>query len=524
MLMRKYQVEAFRRVIPDGGNVISVIRDFSTASMGLLDYLGRPKWSEVDWDWQRGTMCLLKTENDRRSYNSGEPLNGEVLISHFGASDVEGGSLIISITSDKPGRSALETSTRKIPLLAAGSLSSVAKLDYKVPQVTQPERLTVHATLKWRHGAVSNQWPLWVMPLSSQGINDDVRIHASLSPELASTLLPGVRKFEPSSGGAVVVASRFDDALVRYLEGGGRVLFLPDGRPSSLPLADHWFLRGAPYIPAHPLGRIIPREMWVELQHFDLGSKVVPELPHLESTDPVLLLWDTHDLKTVKTHGLVFETRTGGGTLLVSALRHDGNDNAAGRWLFNVFLDYLRSGAPPKHELPEPVWRYLKDKLHAEQTNLVSRVWLFKPDPRNEGLSLGWQSPSLATESDWKDIRIGAYWESQGYPDLDDWAWYRLWVDIPEAWKECPVYLSFEGVDDMYELYVNGSFAGKCGDKATRQDALNVKTSHDISRFVNPGQKALIAVRVQDWQGAGGIYRPVTLGTLPFNTELDWLR
>jgi hypothetical protein len=525
MLMRKYQVEAFRRVVPNGGNVISVIRDFSTASMGLLDYLGRPKWSEKDWAWQRDTMCLLRTENDRRSFSSGEPLNGELLISHFGASEIENASLNIKIESEHPGKLASYSVTRRIPHLSPGTLSSALTLDYRLSEATWPERLVVNATLKWQHGTVSNQWPLWVLPArKSAGLNN-VRIHSSLAPELAASLLPGCAKFEPGSSRDIVVASRFDDDLIHHLEAGGKVLFLPDGLEKSLPLADHWFLRGAPYIPAaHTLNQIIPRDLWIELQHFDLASKVIPELPHLEFTDPVLLLWDTHDLKTVKTHGLVFETRAGGGTMLVSALRHEGNDNAAGRWLFNVFLDYLRSGAPAKHGLPEPVWGYLTNKMHADQTNLVSRVWRFKPDPKNEGLALGWQSPDLTTESDWKDIRIGAYWESQGYPDLDDWAWYRLWVDIPEAWKGRPIYLSFEGVDDMYELYVNGSFAGKYGDKATRQDALNIKKSHDISRFVTPGQKALVAVRVQDWQGAGGIYRPVTLGTLPFSTEMDWLR
>jgi hypothetical protein len=39
-----------------------------------------------------------------------------------------------------------------------------------------------------------------------------------------------------------------------------------------------------------------------------------------------------------------------------------------------------------------------------------------------------------------------------------------------------------------------------------------------------PGQKALIAVRVEDWVGAGGIFRPVTLGTLAFNPALDLLK
>ena len=162
--------------------------------------------------------------------------------------------------------------------------------------------------------------------------------------------------------------------------------------------------------------------------------------------------------------------------------------------------------------------------MHAEQTNLVSRTWRFKPDPQNEGVARGWQSPALASDADWKDIRIGTYWESQGYPALDSWAWYRLWVNIPEHWKSDNVYLSFQGVDDSYELYVNGTLAGKGGDRATRQDALSEKKSYDITQLVKPGQKALIAVHVDDWQGAGGIFRPVTLGTVPFHPSLDLLK
>ena len=72
LLMRKFQIEACRREIPYGGYNVSVIRDFSTASMGLIDYLGRPKWSQSDWAWHRDTMCLLKTDSDRRSFAAGD--------------------------------------------------------------------------------------------------------------------------------------------------------------------------------------------------------------------------------------------------------------------------------------------------------------------------------------------------------------------------------------------------------------------------------------------------------------------
>jgi hypothetical protein len=302
------------------------------------------------------------------------------------------------------------------------------------------------------------------------------------------------------------------------------VLLLPDGQRHSLPMASHWFLRGAPYLPPHAASREFPREFFVELQHFDLSGQVVHSLPRLEEWDPVVMLWDTHDQKTVLTHGLVFETRVGQGRLFVSALRHDGEENPAGRYLLNHWLRHLESGPAPKHALATEAWDYLKQRIHAEETNLVNSSWSFRPDPGDEGLQQGWHLPTVPEGSSWTKIRIGNYWESQGFPALDKWAWYRLSVGVPQKWEGSKVFLSFEGVDDMYELYVNGQFVAKVGDIGTRQDALGKKTSHDITAFVKPGQQALLAVRVYDWYGAGGIYRPVTLGTRPFRPDLDVLK
>jgi hypothetical protein len=73
------------------------------------------------------------------------------------------------------------------------------------------------------------------------------------------------------------------------------------------------------------------------------------------SIDPILMFWDTHDLTTVKMHGLVFETRVGKGHLLVSAVRHAGRENAAGRWLLHTLIDHLHSSATPKNALPHDV-------------------------------------------------------------------------------------------------------------------------------------------------------------------------
>jgi hypothetical protein len=523
MLMRKYQIETFRREVPYGGFCVSVIRDVPLCSMGLLDYLGQPKWSAADWSWQGDTMCLLQTEADQRAFPAGGPLRGEILVSHFGQTAITNAELEITLAAAAAPNDVLERKTHKIARQNIGTLAGRAKLDWGLPAVSSPKPLVLRSVLRSAQGEVRNEWPLWVVPVPKAEAFSKVRLHSSLSAE-ASALFPGSARFDESATDSVVIASRFDDALARFLEAGGRVLMLPDGQKHSFPLNSHWFLRGAPWVPDSAISPQVPRELLVELQHFDLASRVVPEIGYLDATDPMLMLWDTHDLKTVKTHGLIFETRAGKGRLLVSAVNHAGEHNAAGRWLLGVLVDQLRSGAAPKHALPEDVWANLKQQLHAEQTNLTTRVWRFHPDPKDEGVAQGWQRAKLANEDGWSDIRVGNAWESQGHAALDGWAWYRLVVDVPDRWKDRPIFLSFEGVDDCYELYLNGELAGKGGDVATRKDTFSEKRSWDISRWVKPGEPATIAVRVHDWYGAGGIFRPVTLGTTAFGPDVSVLK
>ena len=513
LLMRKYQVEAFRREIPAGGYVISVLRDMPNASMGLLDYLGQPKWTEAEWAWQRDTICLLKTDMDRRSFPAAGQLRGEILLSHFGRQVITNGELQVTLESPSDRGQVLQRRVEKGLQQNLGTLASRMELNWQLPLVTAPTHLVVRAKLRTAQGEFQNDWPVWIVPALRPEPTAKVRLHSSLSDEVARELFPGVPRPHQDDSEAVVVAARFDDDLARRLEDGGRVLLLPDGQKNSLPLSSHWFLRGAPYIPEHALSQKIPRELLVELQHFDLASQVVPDINYLDAIDPILMLWDTHDLKSIKTHGLIFETRAGKGRLLVSAVNHSGQGSAAGRWLLQVLLNHLYSPVTPRNALPEDVWTSLKSELHAERTNLVACTWRFKPDPGNEGLSQGWHQTEFAAQEGWKDIRIGEPWESQGYPNLDGWAWYRLSVDIPARWKGYDIFLSFEGVDDLYELYINGKLAGKSGDLATRKDAFNEKKSYNITHLLEEGGKATIAVRVYDWGGAGGIFRPVTLGT-----------
>jgi hypothetical protein len=267
-LMRKYQMQTFQKEVPHGGYVVSVLRDFPLASMGLIDYLGEAKWpdKEENWTWHRQKMVAGKA------------------------------------------------------------------------------------------------WPE-PLPLKSDYVSQ------------------------------TKIISRLDDATLDFLEKGGRALLKPDGKPGSFPLRSHWFLRGGPYInEQHPfmleydngckrdLSRIL-----IATQHFDLASDVIPDINYLEEIAPILMLWDNHDIKEVKTHGLVFETRVGKGRLLVSALNHSGDTNAAGKWLLHAFQKHLDSGPPPRNALkPETITR-MRAKLNEKKLDLVTNPGSSCPMARTKG-------------------------------------------------------------------------------------------------------------------------------------------
>jgi hypothetical protein len=353
MLMRKFQIEACRREIPYSGYNVSVIRDFSTASMGLIDYLGRPKWSEADWAWHGDTMCLLKTDADCRSFVGGGRLRGEILLSHFGQKPIAKGELEVVLQDMANPQEVVQRCKVNDVGQNVGTLARLAELDWLLPATEEPRHLVLRATLRTARGEFCNTWPLWVVPASHPDWAGKVRLHSSISDEVASELFPRAQRFGRDDAESVVVATRLDKDVVRLLETGGRVLLLPDGGKESFPLAEQWFLRGAPFVAKHPLSGRVSHDLLVELQHFDLAGPVAPDIGYLDAIDPILMLWDTHDLKTVKTHGLVFESRVGKGRLLVSALRHAGRENAVGRWLLRVFVDQLKSSVVPKHKLDD---------------------------------------------------------------------------------------------------------------------------------------------------------------------------
>jgi len=114
-------------------------------------------------------------------------------------------------------------------------------------------------------------------------------------------------------------------------------------------------------------------------------------------------------------------------------------------------------------------------------------------------------------DSKWKTMELPVGWESTEVGNFDGVIWFRKTVDIPKSWNG-DLILELGPIDDMDDSYFNGQKIG-----ATDHEGFwNANRKYTIpAQFVHPG-KNLIAVRVIDNQGGGGIYgKPELLKIYP---------
>ena len=143
----------------------------------------------------------------------------------------------------------------------------------------------------------------------------------------------------------------------------------------------------------------------------------------------------------------------------------------------------------------------------------LSKEWKFQIDSVNSGIQQQWFANEI-DDSNWKTLQAGTSWEEQGYPTYDGLAWYRKWAFVPKEAPRGSLYLIFGGVDDEYDLYVNGEKVAHHG--SPNNSVYNSVTFTEVSPFVKRGEKNLIVLCVNDWGGGGGMtFAPVAIADQP---------
>ena len=147
----------------------------------------------------------------------------------------------------------------------------------------------------------------------------------------------------------------------------------------------------------------------------------------------------------------------------------------------------------------------------------LSGTWKFKEDLEEKGHFTGWQSPDF-DDSAWRTIQVPADWEKQGVLTLNPkwtgyqprdsyngYGWYRRHFAVPADWTGATVILHFGAIDDWDWTYVNGRLVGTTTGEGTWDDPRDYALPPDV---LKPGEDNVIAVRVCDMGGGGGLSEP----------------
>ena len=137
-------------------------------------------------------------------------------------------------------------------------------------------------------------------------------------------------------------------------------------------------------------------------------------------------------------------------------------------------------------------------------------IWKFRKDPRNNGLKQGWNK-AVFNDSKWMNIRVPGCWENTKAGRYDGYAWYRTSFIVPKSKAGKALRIVFNGVDESAWVYLNGKYVGERTAKSTRKKIADFWNKPFAITIKPKAGKNILAVKVHDSTGAGGIYKTVTV-------------
>ena len=125
----------------------------------------------------------------------------------------------------------------------------------------------------------------------------------------------------------------------------------------------------------------------------------------------------------------------------------------------------------------------------------------------------------------WDEIFLPKAWEHQGYKNYDGFAWYRKKIVIPDSLENEKLVLLLGKIDDVDQLYFNGSLIGSIGfvddhPEVRGNEWRELRGYYIPSNLIKKGKQNQLALRVYDSGGFGGVYK----GTIGIITQKKYIR
>jgi len=150
-------------------------------------------------------------------------------------------------------------------------------------------------------------------------------------------------------------------------------------------------------------------------------------------------------------------------------------------------------------------WHYYEPFKGKQIAALLPDRWKFYIDQTESGEDKKLHTDAF-NDSDLVTLSIRKLWEKQGF-DYNGIAWYRTRFEAPKKAEGKRYYLWFGAIDDGFWLYVNGQKVGEDFSTEERPHVWYTPYCCEVTDQLRYGEENLIAVKVRDILGAGGIYK-----------------
>ena len=145
------------------------------------------------------------------------------------------------------------------------------------------------------------------------------------------------------------------------------------------------------------------------------------------------------------------------------------------------------------------------EKIHKERLRVLNEKFpgLGTEDKGMVGNKILWAGSNL-NDNDWISMNIPSHWEEQGLQGFDGIGWYRIKVELNKSDLKGDAKLRLGKIDDSDKVWVNNHYVGGVDQAWNKIREYNVKKEL-LLEGIN-----VIAVRVEDTGGGGGIYGETT--------------
>jgi sialate O-acetylesterase len=150
---------------------------------------------------------------------------------------------------------------------------------------------------------------------------------------------------------------------------------------------------------------------------------------------------------------------------------------------------------------------------------MLKKIEAFQGVLVNKDVAMTWNDANI-DDSKWKQMNLPGLWEQKGLDGLDGVVWFRKSIIVSAADAGKAATLELAMIDDNDITYVNAVKVGST-------NSYNTKRKYTIPAGILKEGKNIIAIRVEDTGGGGGVYgdpadMKITIDNNPESLAGDW--